>query len=70
MQFSEAMQTEADYIVDSFLMLILAATYLIKQGSYLEKAGKFKFRDKKKYDDTDSDEHQKVANKPNQVDLR
>ena len=30
MQFSEAMQTEADYIVDSFLMVILGITYLVK----------------------------------------
>jgi len=27
------MQTEADYIVDSFLMLILFLTYLMKQKS-------------------------------------
>ena len=33
MQFSDAMISEADYMVDSFLMVIVISTYLLKLDS-------------------------------------
>lgn len=33
MQFSDAMISEADYMVDSFLMIIVISTYLLKLDS-------------------------------------
>jgi hypothetical protein len=37
MQFSEAMQTEADYMVDSFIMLLLGLAYFVKRSSAQKK---------------------------------
>ena len=48
------MQTEGDYMMDSFLMLILAFTYLSTNGSDLEREGKFAL-DSKKDDDSDGE---------------
>lgn len=48
MCFSEAMQTEADSIIDSFLMALLAITYFNYKSDLKEKEER-----KKKYDDID-----------------
>lgn len=56
MQFSEAMQTEADSIYDTFILFILAITFFFKQGSYLEKTGKLKSKRKLLGSDSSSDE--------------
>lgn len=37
MQFSEAMQTEADYMMDSFVMLLLGLAYFVKRSSAQKK---------------------------------
>lgn len=48
MCFSEAMQTEADTIIDSFLMMILAMIYFYYKSDLKEKEDR-----KKKFDDVD-----------------
>jgi len=53
MQFSEAMQTEADYMIDNFLLLIVALVYHFRNGSWLEKSGKLKASSQ--FEDKDSD---------------
>ena len=48
MCFSEAMQTEADTIIDSFLMMLLAITYFYYKSDLKEREER-----KKRYDDID-----------------
>jgi len=62
MQFSDSMLTEADYVIDSLVMLLLFGTYFVKRSSLQRKYFKHMI-DTKKFDDIedDSDDEEKLS---------